>query len=787
MPVIDAERFRRLQRAVDDILGGWERLGIFSLDFEVRRASLRLSTVLVPESEAQTRRFSESAPLAALLHRLCVDRASFAEVRAQIQALGKDLSMRSLHRTPRLVQLIDEAQRATDSMPSHTSVSLWAFVSRLVADFDMRALDENDAPRRTANGFVAPRGAYVRFGRGTVKLPAPSWTNRAPAIAADETAQHDDVEAICRVPERGTQSILEILRDRYRQTPHALVSTFVDGKGREVRSLSYRELVERALACADSLHEAGLNDGDRVALVYPPDTDEFLVGFFGCLFAGAVAVPCAPPDPRALDVAIPRLAHIIRDCDCRIALTTRLYSGIALAGRAWGRIGRAGAPAATQWPRITWIHTDALSPRQPSRKAPIPTPPASKLAYLQYTSGSTSVPRGVMVHHGNILHNVEAIRRQATMTPRSVLVGWVPLFHDMGLVGGLFNAIYCGARLVFFSPLAFLQNPRLWLETIHKYRGTHTESPNFAYEFLLRSLEGDSLEGMDLSCLTHALFGGEVMRVRTFERMAERLHKTGFRPEAMCNILGAAEATLFLAGGSDGYPPFLSVETALLEFTGRAVPCSPDEHSSTLLGCQIPPDACELRIVNPHTLRPMPDLAVGEIWLSSPSTSQGYWGHPPDENDTVFRARMADESSSRTYLRTGDLGFIDRGVLYICGRRKERMLLDGRHIFSSDLEISLMNAHRAIRQGCVAAFSVEEQGLERLVVVAELKASAVAQADAAAQAIAVALAVGNALSRSDILLVRSGALPKTSSGKLQRYKVRERYLSGQLKSLHARA
>ncbi len=621
----------------------------------------------------------------------------------------------------------------------------------------------------------------VLFAKSLVErfFPAPS---ERPEVAPAKAAP-TDVDPLCRVPERGTQSILEVLRDRYEKTPDAVLSTFLDARGREVRALSYRTLVERATACAVSLVDAGVKAGDRVALVYPPDTDEFLVGFFGTLFAGAIAVPVASPDPRSLDVEIPRFAHLVSDCDCRVALTTRFYYAAALAGRAWHRL--TGGANGAQWPKLTWIRTDGLSPIAPTARRPIPAPSADAVAYLQYTSGSTSAPKGVMIRHGNILHNVEAIRRQASMNERSVLVGWVPLFHDMGLVGGPLNALYSGAHMVFFSPMAFLQNPRLWVEAMSRYRATHTESPNFGYEFLLRRIEGDALEGIDLSSLTHALFGGEAMRHRTFERMAERLHGTGFRPESMINIFGAAEATLFLAGGG-GEPPLLSVATRPLQSARRAAPCSPDAASTTLLiGCRIPADACDLRVVDPESTRLLPDREVGEIWLSSPSVAQGYWGRSTEDNDRGFRARVAgDASPLRTYLRTGDLGFIDRGVLYICGRLKEMMIFEGRNIYPMDVEASVMNAHPAIRQGCVAAFSVEESDRERLVVVAELKANAASGAAEAASAIALAVAHQHHLTCKAIVLVRGGSLPKTSSGKLQRYRAREAYLSRRLQVTH---
>ncbi|MBV1922142.1 MAG: FAD-dependent oxidoreductase [Pseudomonadales bacterium] len=592
---------------------------------------------------------------------------------------------------------------------------------------------------------------------------------------------------LSRLPEFGTQSILEILKERYEQTPNAISSTFLDTKGKPVRALTYKELVERAMACAISLHDKGVKHGDRVALVYPPDTDEFSIGFFGCLFAEAIAVPVACPDPRKLDIEIPRFAHLMNDCDCRVALTTRVYHAVALAGRTWSAITNIASSRKIKWPKLTWLSTDGLSPLAPTSSNPIPFPSASTVAYLQYTSGSTSNPKGVMINHGNILHNVNSIRVQAKVDKDSVLVGWVPLFHDMGLVGGPLTTLYCGAHLVFFSPMSFLQNPVLWVKSMAKYRATHTESPNFGYEFLLRNLDDESLKGIDLSCLTHALFGGEVMRPRTFERLATRLHETGFRAESMTNIFGAAEATLYLAGGGVDNPPLLSVDTKALETKRRAIPQSPNLRSTTtLIGCGIPQLNNDLRIVDPGNTRLLPDGEVGEVWLSSPSVSQGYWGRPSSQNDEVFRARIADDLAPlRTYLRTGDLGFIERDIVYICGRVKEMMIFNGRNIHPMDIELCVMTAHPSIRQGCVVAFSVEEQDQERLIIVAELKNTAIDKATDAANAIAQVLAGQHNLACKEVLLVRSGTLPKTSSGKLQRYRAREQYQQNQLEQIHA--
>ncbi|MFS8069036.1 MAG: AMP-binding protein, partial [Byssovorax sp.] len=423
----------------------------------------------------------------------------------------------------------------------------------------------------------------------------------------------------------------------------------------------------------------------------------------------------------------------------------------------------------------------------------MPHPRADAIAYLQYTSGSTSSPKGVMITHGNVLQNLDAIRRQTSVSSDSVIVGWTPMFHDMGLVGGPLNALYTGALMVFFSPLQFLKNPRLWLEAMHRYRATHTEAPNFGYEFLLRRIEGDALSGIDLSSLTHVLFGGEPMRIRTFERMAERLQPAGLRAEAMMNIFGGAEATLYMTGGGVGLPPLACVDTETLEKQGRAAPRSPSPSgtTTTFLGSRIPVDSSDVRIVDPARKRLLADGQVGEIWVSSPSVAAGYWDRPASESDAIFRARIADDPEPlRTYLRTGDLGFIDRGALNICGRRKEMMIFQGRNMYPADIEAVATSCHPAIRKGCVAAFSIEDADHEELVVVAEVKSDArrdPARASEAASAIAREIGAENGLTCQAVVMVESDSLPKTSSGKLQRLRVREAYLRKELRVIVAHA
>ncbi len=561
-------------------------------------------------------------------------------------------------------------------------------------------------------------------------------------------------------------SLTTILKQRAEQACASRLAFLRDGE-EEAEASSFGALDRRARAIAARL-QAAAGFGERALLLYPPGL-EFIRAFFGCLYSGVVAVPAYPP---RVGRPQPRLRSILGSARPRFVLTHRALaeSREALAREVPGI------------ETLEWLATEELAEGDAElwrehRPAP------EDLAFLQFTSGSTAEPKGAMVTHGNLLHNEEMIRRAFAMSERSVVVGWLPLYHDMGLIGNVLQPLYVGASCVLMSPLAFLQRPRRWLEAISRYRGTTSGGPNFAYELTLAKVPPAEREGLDLSSWTLAFNGAEPVRAATLERFAQGFAPCGFEAKAFYPCYGLAEATLFVTGGTAGRAPAtLAVDASSLE-RDHAVPAEPSAAARELVSCGTGSGGQEVRVVDPQTLAPCPQGRVGEIWVSGGSVVAGYWGHAQASEES-FGARL--EGAERRYLRTGDLGFFDAaGELYVTGRLKDLLILRGRNHYPHDLELTAERACPGLRAGGGAAFSVELDEEERLVVVQEVEARAQAQLDGEATVAAIrgALSEEHDVQALDVVLVRAGTVPKTSSGKVQRRLCRSLYLEGRLERL----
>ncbi|GAB2627497.1 hypothetical protein Aab01nite_80950 [Paractinoplanes abujensis] len=592
-------------------------------------------------------------------------------------------------------------------------------------------------------------------------------------------------------------SLLTTMADRLDAAPGAPLYTFLDRHGRETDTADRQEIVRRAAGIADFLQAAGVAPGDRVLLVFPPDGLEFVAGFFGCMLLGAIAVPVASPDPRHLDRELSKLRHIAEDSGARVALTHAKYRALAkLASVRDGVAGRWRGRETPDWPDLTWLLSDRVKRAGPEAAAARLADAAVRsgpddVVYLQYTSGSTSEPRGVIVRHRNLAHNLELIARNTRVDSESVLVGWVPLFHDMGLAGGILNAMYTGARCIAFSPATFLAAPRLWLEAIDRYRGTHVAGPNFGYDYVLRGLrDGDSF---DLSSIRSTLQGGEPMRAATMDRFEAALGRMGFDPASFGNVYGMAEAVLFVCGQVGRKPTLLYGDRALLDRDGVIVAPAPGAPTATFVGSGVPDAEWGVSViaVDPVTRRPRPPYAVGELWISSPSVSSGYWGRTEEENAAVFAARPATGNGpddGRRFLRTGDLGVIGHdGEVFLCGRLKDLIVVGGRNIHPQDLEAAAVAADPILRPGNAVAFGVRVDGVERVVVAAELRKKVLRNGepiplDRAASAIRAAVTSHSGVQCHEVLLMRPDSLPKTTSGKLRRTQCRREWTAGSLRS-----
>jgi amino acid adenylation domain-containing protein len=553
------------------------------------------------------------------------------------------------------------------------------------------------------------------------------------------------------------QTIVQSLKEKSLAEGDRLAYAFLV-QGEIETQLTYAELDARARALGSALQQAGAAGG-RVALLFPPGLD-FVVAFFGCLYAGAVAVPALPPRRRGGD---PRLQAIFRDARPRVALTSadRLESLESAA---------AGIP---ELRAALWM----TPPAEGAADWREPEPDPEALAFLQYTSGSTATPKGVMVSHGNLLHNEEMIRRTFGQSSDSVVLGWLPLHHDMGLIGTVLQPLHVGAPCYLMSPGAFLQRPASWLEAIGRFRATTSGGPNFAYELCLRKVSEAERASLDLSSWQVAFNGAEPVRADTLRRFAEAFAPCGFRAEAFRPCYGLAEATLLVSGWREGGPRTIAVDAAALE-EHRVTEAAGAARRRELVGCGETMQT--VLVVDAESGVPCPPDRVGEIWVAGPSVSRGYW-EKPEETAATFGACLADGAGAGgSFLRTGDLGFLSGGELFLTGRTKDLVILRGRNHYPQDLELTAAGSHTDLRPGGGAAFSVDLDGEERLVLVHEVTRHARAGVEEIAAAVRRAVAAEHGVSVAEIVLLRPETLPRTSSGKVRRLACRDAWLAGGL-------
>ncbi len=550
------------------------------------------------------------------------------------------------------------------------------------------------------------------------------------------------------------RTLVDVARWRAAAQAEEIAFTFlVDGQSQE-EHLTYAGLDRRARAVAAELQARGLA-GERVLLLFHPGLD-FNVALLACLYAGAVAVPVYPPDAFRAHRTLPRLEAIFRDAQAVAVLGCREI--LSWAG-SWAR----------QTCGTTVLEMELLGDAAADDWKP-PAPDEERLALLQYTSGSTGTPRGVMLTHANLTHNLEALRRLDA--DDAVAVCWVPPFHDMGLIGGIMLPIHVGRRMVLMSPLSFVQHPARWLWAIARYRARTSPSPNFGFELCLRKVTDEECEGLDLSCWKAAINGAEPVRADTIDRFAERFARYGFRREAFFPAFGMAESTLLVTCGQPEDPIFSPAFSAPALAEDRVEQVEADGASARrLVGCGRPIAQSDLVIVEPRTRRRAAPGRVGEIWIRSPSVGLGYWNRP-EETERVFGARLAGENGE-AYLRTGDLGFVHQGALFVTGRLKELIILGGRNYYPQDIEAVVRSAHAAIKADGCAAVSAESAEGEQLAIVAEVLRPKRVNLDEVIRAIRREVADALELTPCAVVLIPAGTLPKTSSGKTRRRAIRE--------------
>jgi acyl-CoA synthetase (AMP-forming)/AMP-acid ligase II len=555
-----------------------------------------------------------------------------------------------------------------------------------------------------------------------------------------------------------SSTLVGLLHARPKDRASKVAYIFLDATGAEATRFTFGQLLVRANAIA-ALLRRNLEPGERVILLCP-EGPEFVGAFFGCLCAGLIAVPVQPiQTPR--DVL--KLEAIATDAGSHTILSTKAM--ISAIRRSPGALAS-----------FSFIPLEDAVDDDTDDPDPDPSVNSDSIAFLQYTSGSTGQPKGVMVSHGNLLHNLAMMADAFEHDAETVIVGWLPLFHDMGLIGNLLQALFMGVTGVLISPLDFLKRPAIWLEAITRYRGTFAGAPNFAYDLCVRRISKDVRSQLDLSSWKVAFNGAEPIRASVLESFASVFTPCGFRREAFYPCYGLAEATLFVSGGNCAAAPVvLDVDREALE--GRIVVDAHGAGARTLVGCGHSWSGQIIAIAAPDEATICPPNCIGEIWVAGPSVAKGYWGQP-DACRRTFDAHVV--GIDEPFLRTGDLGFLRNGELFVTGRLKDLIIIRGRNHSAEDIEHTAEASHEALRPGCGAAFSVEKGSAEALVLVHEVKRE---YEDGGATAevignIREAVAAAHGLNAQVIRLVPSGTLPKTSSGKLQRHACREMFLAG---------
>jgi acyl-CoA synthetase (AMP-forming)/AMP-acid ligase II/acyl carrier protein len=570
-------------------------------------------------------------------------------------------------------------------------------------------------------------------------------------------------------------TLVDVARYRAAEQDQKTAYTFLtDGVDQE-RHLSYRELDRRARAIAAFLQDAGMS-GERALLFYPPGLD-FICAFFGCLYAGVVAVPTYPPVSRQMMTQVEPIAKdagpkaILTTSDIASKLKTMLSiqsmgekSLFRFIGKGLDKLFPIFKQLGRHNSRV--IATDGIDTDLDQMWQP-PDLNSASLAFLQYTSGSTSQPKGVMVSHGNIMHNQNLIQDYFRQPKGVVFVSWLPQYHDMGLIGNILHPFYMGGYSVVFSPFEFLKKPLKWLAAISKYRAHTSGAPNFAYELCVRKVSAEDKKKLDLSSWQVAYNGAEPIRHATLENFANYFAECGLEKSALFPCYGLAEGTLIVAGGKlQEAPVYLACAKEGLK-EGQIQTVDPDDPTATVLvGSGTAFDGQKVRVVEPEEGIELGDNQIGEIWVSGPSIAQGYWNNP-DSTRSTFEARIRNSDGDR-FLRTGDLGFLREGNLFITGRIKDLIIIRGQNYIPTDIEYTVESSHANLRNGCSAAVSLKSDGEEKLAVVCEIRKKVKkAECEDIAAGILRDISDGHGINASRLALIKARTIPKTTSGKIR--------------------
>jgi len=554
-----------------------------------------------------------------------------------------------------------------------------------------------------------------------------------------------------------SETLVQALLDHVEADPLRPHMYLQDESGHE-KTITYGQLYDRAREVASGLTQRGLKTEQTVAIMLPT-SEEFFYAFFGILLAGGIPVPIYPPfRPDRLEEYIRREAVILRNAEVQFLITfdraerlSKILKGFIPSIKAVVTVPDLQVKKGVLAPAI-------ILPKDP--------------AFIQYTSGSTGNPKGVLLTHENLIANLKAGAEAAKIKSTDVFVSWLPLYHDMGLIGAWFGSLYYGLPLVIMSPLAFLSRPERWLWAIHYHRGTISAAPNFAYELCIRKIADEEIEGLDLSSWRLAFNGAEAVLPKTIRRFTERFQKYGFKPQTMFPVYGLAESSVALCFPPVGREPFVDrVEREPLEIEGKAVPAtSNSSHVLEIPSCGKAIPRHEIKVIDPEG-NSLEERKVGALWFRGPSTMQGYYRNPE-----ATRAVMHED-----WVDTGDYAYMVDGEVFITGRKKDLIIKAGRNIYPQDAEGATAQVE-GVRKGCVIAFGYhdERDGTEKMVVVAETLERDSQKRREMMDKITARVVDEVGLPPDRVVLVKPGVVPKTSSGKLQRSECKARYLSGEI-------
>jgi acyl-CoA synthetase (AMP-forming)/AMP-acid ligase II len=564
-------------------------------------------------------------------------------------------------------------------------------------------------------------------------------------------------------------SLADLSGHRAERQPDDRAYVFLSERGGEEATLTFAELERRAGVVATRL-AARLRKGDRALLVFPAGLD-FIVALFGCLKAGVIAVPMMVPRRASPHDSS---AAIVADCRPPLAMTSADLA--AVRPDVIQRYRDAG---------LDWLLLDENEPVASGSGMTAPTPGRDDVAFLQYTSGSTSSPKGVIVTHRNLLENLEMIRLALGSTRASTIVSWVPLYHDMGLILNALHSLYIGATCVLMPPVSFIRRPLAWLQAIHAYQAELTTAPNFAFDMCVSRFRAEQMKDVDLSSWKLAMNAAEPVRADTMARFAATFAPYGFDARVLYPAYGLAEATVMVSGGRRGDGPILRTVSRSAIQRNQVATASGERDGCVVVGCGRSLAGERVAIVHPESHRRLGPEEIGEVWVAGRNVAGGYWQNQ-EATAADFRARI-DGEGGEFWLRTGDLGFLDQdGELFITGRIKDVIIIRGMNHYPQDIENSMQNSHSALRRHCGAAFTVvDENNDERLILVQEVERMAAQQISVEEISGCIRESVFNEheVAVHAVALIRPGTIPKTTSGKIQRSLTRKLWQEGLLEVL----